>query len=398
MSAATDSTGATGTRPRQGRGADRRRRRGLIAAVLAVAALVAATILGGAPAADGRPLDPRSAAPDGLRGLVDLAETFDQQVDISGDLPSDTSVRLLVVRDRLGDEGRERVRSWVASGGRLVVADPASPLHDLDVGGEPVTDLIGPSRRAPDCPLGGLAAVESVRHAAWRSYLVPDHGTGCFPGAAGEAWLVARGVGDGEVVALGSIEPWLNRSLDREDNAVLAAALLFPDEGGTLRILPPDPTELGERLRPEEALSPQQAVTELLPEGLPGALALLALATLALLLAIGRRLGRPVEERLPPTLPSAELTRSVGDLLERAGSRQGAAARLRAGARTEVARVLGLDAAAHQALVEQATARLSLEPEVAGLALLDQPVVDDEGLVELAQATADIRDLLTRVS
>ena len=303
-----------------------------------------------------------------------------------------------MVRDRLSSEGRDRVRSWVASGGRLVVADPASALHDLHVGGEPVTDLIGPSGRSPACPLASLAAVETVSHAAWRAYQVPDDGTGCFPGANGEAWLVAQDVGDGEVVALGSIEPLLNRSLDREDNAVLAAALLFPEEQGSLRVLPPDPAELGERLRPDEAASPQQAVAELLPDGLPGALALLALATLALLLALGRRLGRPVEERLPPTLPSAELTRSVGELLQRAGSRQGAAVRLRAGARTEVARLLGLDAADHERLVEQATARLPLSGEVIRLALLEQPVADDDELVEVARATAAVRDLLTGVS
>jgi hypothetical protein len=395
VSAATD---PTATPRRRGGAPGSRRRRALIAAVVAVVALVGATLLGGAPAEDGPPLDPRSAAPDGLRGVLDLATEFSHQVDISGDLPSDTSTRLFVVRDRLGSEGRERMRSWVASGGHLVVADPASPLHDLEVGGEPVTDLIGPSRRAPDCALAGLAGVETVRHAAWRSYRVPDDGTGCFPGADGEAWLVARSVGHGEVVALGSVEPLLNRSLDRDDNAVLAAALLFPAERGALVILPPDPAELGEGLRPDEVASPQEAVSDLLPAGLPGALVLLGLATLVLLLALGRRLGRPVEERLPPTLPSAELTRSVGDLLQRAGSRQGAAERLRAGARSEVARVLGVDAAAHQALVDQATARLPLSGEVARVGLLDQPVADDEDLVEVARATAEIRDLLTRVS
>jgi hypothetical protein len=392
------SSGSTQAPPRRRTGGTRGRRRALVAAAVAVAALVGATLLAGAPGDEGPPLDPRSTAPDGLRGVVDLADAFDQHVDISGDLPSDRSTRLLVVRDRLGTDGRDRVRSWVRSGGRLVVADPVSPLHDLDMGGEPVTDLIGPSRRSPECGLAGLEAVGSVRHAAWRSYLVPEDGTGCFPGSEGEAWLVARSVGDGAVVALGSIEPLLNRSLDRDDNAVLAAALLFPEEGGSLRILPPDPADLGERLRPDEAASPQDAVAALLPDGLPGALALLALATIVLLLAVGRRLGRPVEERLPPTLPSAELTRSVGELLQRAGSRQGAAVRLRAGARREVARVLGLDASAHQVLLEQATSRLSLSPEVARLALLDQAVPDDEALVEIARATAEVRDLLTQVS
>lgn len=377
-------------------GSARRRRRAVLTAVLAVAALVAATLLAGPPAGDDGPLDPRSAGPNGLRGLVDLAERFGQQVDTEAKLPVDRSTTLLLVRDHLGAEGRQRVRRWVERGGRLVVADPTSPLHGLEVGGEPVTDLLGPSRRTPDCPLAGLAEVGQVGHAGWRAYRVPDDATGCFPGAAGEAWLVARAVGDGEVVALGSAGPLLNRSLGRDDNAVLAAALLFPDERGAVRILPPDPAALAQGLG--DTARPEDAVADLLPETLVGTLVLLALATLLLVLAVGRRLGRPVAERLPPTLPSAELARSVGELLQRAGSRRGASGRLRADARAEVARVLGADPAAPEQLARLATARLHLAPEVARLALLDLPVDHDDALVEVARATAEVRERLTAVS
>lgn len=393
----SERTGPSGAAvPASAAGGGRRRRRAVLVTVLAVAVLVAATLLAGPPAADHGPLDPRSTGPEGLRGLVDLAEQSGKQVDTEVKLSVDRSTNLLVVRDHLGTEGRERVRHWVERGGRLVVADPTSPLHDLEVGGQPVTDLFGPSRRTPDCPLTGLAEVGEVGHAAWRAYRVPDDATGCFPGAAGEAWLVARAVGDGEVVALGSPGPLLNRSLGRDDNAVLAAALLFPDERGAVRILPPDPAALAQGLG--DPAGPRHAVAEMLPRTLAGAAVLLAVATLLLVLAVGRRLGRPVDERLPPTLPSAELARSVGQLLQRAGSRRGAAGRLRTDVRAEVARVLGADPAAHEQLAHRATARLHLAPDVARLALLDLPVEDDDALVEVARATAEVRERLTAVS
>lgn len=369
------------------------RRRAVLAALVAVTALVAATVLAGPPGTSGAPLDPRSTEPDGLRGVLDLADAMGQDVDIATELPSDTAMHLLVVRDQLGPDGRDRIGRWVEAGGHLVVADPGSPLHDLDAGAAPVTDLVGPSGRQPDCDLGVLADVGTVHHGGWTPYEVPDDGVGCFAGDDG-AWLVARSVGDGTVVALGSPAPLLNQSLDRADNAVLAAALLFPSDGDALRVLPPDrqaQAAAAGQTTPDAGSDP---VADLLPQALPGALVLAALAVVLLVLALGRRLGRPVEERLPATVPSAELARSVGELLQRAGSRQGAAARLRSGARAEVARALGLAAGDPGLMVAQARTRLRLPTEVAELALLDHPVGDDEQLVAVARATATVHDQL----
>lgn len=374
-----------------------RRRRAALAGLLALAALVAAAVLTGPPAGERAPLDPTSADPDGLRGLLDLAISFGQDVDIATELPSDTSVRLLLVRDRLGPRGREAVERWVRAGGRLVITDPASGLHDLEAGGAPAADLVGPSARTPTCDLAAVAEVDSVSHADWTPYRVPAGGTGCFPAGPEEAWLVAQTVGEGEVVALGSPAPLVNRNLDRDDNAVLAAGLLFPGDGAALRVLPPDAAAqaraAGEDLGASEGSDP----VDLLPAGLPGALVLVGLAIGAGLLAAGRRLGQPVEETLPPTVPAAELARSVGDLLQRAGSRSGAAHRLRVAARDELATALGVDGDP-QALARHAEARLGVPSETARRALLDLEVGDDEELVAVAEATSQLHAHLTRTA
>ena len=360
----------------------RRRRRGrALAAALAVTALVAGALLAGPPT-DGQPLDPRSTAPDGLRGLVEVAGSMGAQVDISADLPSDTSVHLFIAQDGLDDDTRDEVTAWVRQGGVLVVSDPASPLHGLEPVGQPVSDLVGPRARTPDCGLPALASVGEVSHAGWVGFEAGDDDVACFAGTE-NPWLVARPTGEGTLIALGSPAPLLNRSLDRDDNAVLAAALLFPGADARLQILPPG-----------EAPPADVAIEELLPDRLPAALAVAALAVLLALLAIGRRTGRPVEERLPPTVPSAELARSVGDLFQRAGRREGAAARLRGQARDDVGRVLG-SRLGPEDLARQIHHRLGTDPDVARRALVDLPVADDDELVGVAEAVEQVRRDLT---
>lgn len=359
------------------------RRRRTLAAVGALTLLLAGIVIGGAPE-QGRPLDPRSTAPNGLQGLVDLAEAMGAQVDISSEIPNDMSTTVLVARDGLGEERRQGLRSWARDGGGLVVTDRASPLHDLEPAGAPVTDMIGPSSRAPGCDVPALNEVATVRHASWAGFEEPDDARACFSGE-GQAWLVARGHGRGSLVALGSPAPLINDALDDADNAVLAAALLFPESGARLQIVPPDAGPPAER-----------SVDDLVPPRVWGALGLGLGAAVLALLALGRRLGRPIEERLPPTVPGAELVRSLGGLLQRGGRRDSAARRLRAGARAELARALGLGAAPAEVLADEARRRLDLSAETAHRALVDGPVEDDDALVAVGEATARLRDRLRR--
>lgn len=367
----------------------RRRRGRFLAGGLAALALLAGALLAGAPAGDTEPLDPRSTAPDGLRGLIDLAEAMKGEVDIAMDVPSDISVRVLLVRDHLGDETREELRDWVRRGGQLVVSDPDSPLHDLDAVAQPLSDLVGPSRRAPDCALAALGRVDVVSHGGWIGFEgAADDDVGCFAAGDDAPWLVARAEGEGTLVALGSPAPLLNRSLDRDDNAVLAAALLFPEEGSELRVMPPSVAAAGAAAQDRDV-----AVEDLLPPGFAHASVLVLVAILLALLAVGRRLGQPVGERLPPTVPSAELARSVGDLLQRAGRREGAADRLRGEARLAVRGAFGADLD-QETLARQAHERLGIDLAVARTALVDLEVTSDDDLVAVATAVSTVHDHL----
>jgi hypothetical protein len=356
-------------------------RRGRIALwVGGVAALVLAAVLAGPPPGEAD-LDPRSTAPGGLHGLLAIGEAMGGQVDISSNLPSDTSTRLLVARDELSSAQHEELAAFLSDGGVAVVADPTSSLHELQPAAAPLEDLVGARGRAPACSLEPLAEVEQVVHAAWQGYEVEDVETTCFPVGDDQAWLVLQPRGEGWLVSLGSAGPLVNAALDRADNAVLAATLLFPEPGASLRVLEAEPG------------AGQTALDELVPPRVVRGLALVLLASLVAVAAVARRLGRPVEERLPPTVPTAELTRSIGALLQRAGQREGAAARLRHRAREELGRRVGPDLPA-EALVARAVSRLGLDHDDAARALLDRPVADDQELVAVAAAAARLHDRL----
>jgi hypothetical protein len=372
--------------------AARRRRTRWIAGV-AVGSVLLAVLLAGPPGEPGRALDPHSPQPSGLLGIVRLLQASDVQVDISLEPPSDLSTRLFVPVDRLPEQRRSAILDWVDRGGTVVVAGESS-LHQLQPTARPLSDLLGPAAREPGCDPPTLAGVGEVRAADWRGWHAapadtPD-GDGvtavrCFPLGDDAWWLVAVPRGAGTVVALGSAAPLTNGLLDRADNAVLAAALLGPSPGDRLRIVPLPPVGSGDT-----------PLLDLLADALPGGLlplaVLLAAAVVLLVVARSRRLGPPVDEVLPPVLPTAELARSVAALLQRAGSRQEAADRLRRAARREVIGALGLSPDLPQPALAGFTAgRCGLAPDRTALVLVDAAVASDDRLVEVALAQAELR-------
>lgn len=356
------------------------------AAVAAAAALVLSVVVVGPPGTADQPLDPDSAAPGGLLGLVRLLEDLGVDVEQGLTPPDDRTTRVFVPVDLLNDGRREALLDWAADGGTLVVADPRSRLHELEPTGAPISDLVGASSRRPACPLAAVATVGAIEHAGWEGLSVPAaEATACFPLGDDTAWLVVQPHGAGRLVVLGSAAPFVNATLARADNAVLAAALLGPAPGDRLRIVPRPPAGEGD-------VPVGELLLDLLPPGTGRFAVLLLLAVLALVVWRARRLGRPVDEDLPPVLPSAELAHSLADLLQRAGSRQDAADRLRRGARTDVARILGRSGSiSAAALIDVVTTRTAADPTDAERALLDGPVDDDEMLVAVAQAAAAVR-------
>jgi hypothetical protein len=355
------------------------------AGVAAGVALVLSVIVVGPPGTADVPLDPDSAAPGGLLGVVQLLEDLGVEVDQGLAPPADRTTRVFVPIDLLNDARREALLAWTADGGTLVVADPRSRLHDLEPTGAPFSDLVGASGRPPACPLPAVAQVETVEHAGWTGLTVPAGATGCFPLGDDTAWLVVTAHGQGTVVVLGSAAPLVNGGLDRADNAVLAAALLGPAPGDQLRIVPRPPVGDGD-------VPVGELLLDLLPPGAGRFTVLLLLAVVALVVWRARRLGAPVSEDLPPVLPSAELAHSLADLMQRAGGRQDAADRLRRGARADAARALGVPTSTPAPLlVDVVTARTATHTAVAERALIDGVVEQDDGLVALARATATVR-------
>jgi hypothetical protein len=344
--------------------------------------LVLAALVAGPPGTPGPPLDPASTAPDGLRGVRDLLGSVGVTSEVALEPPHDTSARVFVPVDLLGTERRDALEDWVRRGGTLVVADAASPLHGLEPTGVGLAGILGATPRRAECDLAAVADVAEVVHAAWTGLELPDgDATACFPTGEGEAWLVVRALGEGTVVALGSAEPFTNGQLDRADNAVLAAALLGPAPGGELVVVPRPPVGEGDT-----------GLLDLVAPRVWRGLAVIALGLFLGLLWRGRRLGAPVPERLPPVVPAAELARSVAALLQRAHSREGAAAQLRRHARRETADRLGAaPTTSPDALVHLAVTRTGVAPDVARTALVDDRVGDDAELVTVARASAALR-------
>jgi hypothetical protein len=328
---------------------------------------------------DGFPLDPRSAAGDGLLGMVELLEELDVEVQVSTRTPGDTATRVFVPVDQMTSERRASLVEFAEDGGTVVVAGESPNLHGLaSLSGSPV-DAIGRTSRTAECGL--LDGLGEVLHDQWTPLEVPEEATACFPVSEIGAWLVDVPTGDGSIVALGSARPFTNALLGEVDNAVLAATLLGPEPGDRLQIVPRG--EVGEGDTP---------ILELVPPGVLRAAWLLLAAVIAAVLWRARRLGPPVGERLPAVLPSAELARSVADLLQRAGDRSAAAARIREDVRHEVRHALRLPAATPSPrLAELVPQRSGVAERDARTVLLDAPVEHDRELTDLAVAAARLR-------
>lgn len=333
---------------------------------------------------EGEPLDPRSTDPLGARGLVLLLERFGADVRIEGGAPPAGAVAV-VLQDRLNEPETEALEAWVEEGGTLVVADPLSSLAPaIASGGEGLfgVEEEGDDVIEPSCPLRALSGVGAIDVSGGAPYRVPGDGIGCFP-IEGGAYLVARRVGDGAVVALGGAGPFVNAQLDEADNAVLAVALMAPrGDGGTVVFVEPSDPGSGER-------SLRELVSRRVKDGLWQLL--IALAVFALWRA--RRLGRPIVESQPVHIAGSELVLAVGNLLQQGRRRDAAAAMLRSDLRRNLSERLGVPVASSpEAFASAAAARAAVDPAAVEAALSAEPPADDAELVALARAVESLRN------
>jgi hypothetical protein len=120
-----------------------------------VMALVVLLLVRARPAPE--PFDPRSGQPSGARGLVLTLQAAGADVVDTRDVPfpeENSTVRVLVLEDRLDDAQRSDLLDFAEAGGVVVVADPDSTLHGgsgVDGGATPIEgDVSGAmSRRKP---------------------------------------------------------------------------------------------------------------------------------------------------------------------------------------------------------------------------------------------------------
>lgn len=355
----------------------------------AVAGLLALLVLALVVAVVGRdtgpvtsPLDPRSAAPDGTLALAELLRGDGMVVRTSVDVPADgASTTVLVLDDRLTSAQRTRLLAWVDGGGALVVADADSTLHPgggFDAGAGPA---FGRWPRGT-CTIERLASIEGLDELQLEddvAYPLTPDDAGCF-GTGRRAFVLERRQEAGRLTALGGASPFLNRNLDQAGNAGLALALFERDDRGELVVLEGD------------LLAGDRTLAQLVPTRVWMALAQLGVAFLALAWWRSRRLGAPVLEDDPVTVPGAGLVVAAGALAARARHTTRTAERLRDDARRSLATSLGVPDTTPAAELDRLVSARTSTPSGTVGALLDGPLpTDDDGLVALAAGLDRLR-------
>jgi hypothetical protein len=333
----------------------------------------------GRPATD-VPYDPDGTGPLGAKALVLLTEEFGASVTVTGAPTDDADVALVLVDD-LTDPQRDDLLRWVRSGGRLIVADPASPLtpHVGSSGGVPFGETAEPIE-AGSCTIDALVDARALLLTSWADYTVPEEASSCF-GDGREAFVVAQAIGRGVQVSIGSPDVFTNRRLGDGDNAVLAVDLLAPTDGTTLSWIERDDPEGGDG-----------SLWSLVSPPVRAAVLQLVVASAFYVAARARRLGRPLREPQPVELAGSELVAAVGHLLHETHDPDRAARILRADLCRSLADRLGLSAhAAPQLVVDAVVARAAVDPETARLAVLDTPVPTEEALLRVTRAIESIR-------
>jgi len=332
-------------------------------------------------------LDPRGTNPDGARALLELVGALGGETEIVRGVPGPDVDTALVLVDQATEEERDALLDWAEAGGRLVVADPFSALTPVVVGGDGVAfdASLGDWLRvdAGVCDIAALADVGTLRLRSRSDYVVADGERSCV-GSGASAFVVERPLGSGAVVAVGAVEPFLNRALATDDNALLAAGLLVPSPGTRFAFVEGF----------EGLLDGETSLWGLVAPGVRWGLLLAIVAAVVFAVGRSRRLGRPVLEPLPVELRGAELVVAVGNALERNQEAGAAAERIRAEARRRIAARHGLPPDCQPTVLASVVAdRHGVPPEELLAALVPRPVAAED----LLAVTAAVDRLERRV-
>lgn len=316
-------------------------------------------------------LDPEGTSPAGAKGLVLLLESFGADVDVVAAPDRDHEIAL-VLSDRLGERGSLVVDDWVDGGGVLVVADPSSMLAAQPLG------LIDGEHGF--CDLEAVSGLDRIDADQIVRLEVDFDDASCFGDRSGAA-VVSRWQGAGVVVSVGGPNLFTNEWLASADNAALATTLLVPRPGVRVAFVHGSLAGAGQR-----------GLADLVDEGIKWGLVQLGIAFVVFALAKGRRLGRPIEEDLPVPLAGSELTGAVGTLLDRTGRPGDIARRSQERLYHDLVGRMGLSSDVSIQVVAETTARRTSVSADEVVDVLGRVVTDDQGLVDLAQRIARIRE------
>ena len=352
--------------------------------VVIVVAIVVVAYIGGAPDRDGDPLDPRSAAPDGTKALVDTLRALDVDVSVGPATPGASTTTALLLDDRLADRQIRPVQEWVLQGGTLVVADPSSQFSITRPAGRSIVGFIEPELERR-CDEPALRQVDRVLVPNGLLLRVPPDGFGCFTAGSSSAFLVSAPRGRGRVVQLGGAGAFINSRLGRVDNGLLAVTLLAPHRDSRVAVLQPSVAGDGGR-----------SLSDLVSPRVKLALLQLAIAFGLVVLWRARRLGRPVVEVQPVQIAGSELVAAVGNLLQRARGRPHAAALLRDDLRRTLAERVGLPPdTPPERVADAVAARTTIPADRVRTAIAGPAPATEEDLVLLAQTVEAIRQEVT---
>jgi hypothetical protein len=328
-------------------------------------------------------LDPQNPGPGGAQALARVLGDQGVRVEVvrtRAAFDATTTGDALIVVTATSQLGRSTTDDLVdhASGSPVVLVAPGPDVLDLlDAGA--VTDRLLPDQSLEArCERFSGLRLEVDEALAYRA-----SGQACFPVEAG-ALLTSPAPG---LTVLGAAGVLANEQILRADNAAVALRLL----GSADHLVWYVPTTA------DLAAGDEVGLGSLLPRWLVPGLWVLLLATVALIVWRGRRLGKLAIEPLPVSVKAIETTQSRGRLYRKANDRAHAAGSLRHAARTRVIERLGLppDADADELLSVLAPATARAPHELRDL-LYGAPPSGDRGLIQLATALAELDDQLRK--
>ena len=255
----------------------------------------------------------------------------------------------LVVLDpeRIEPEEARAIRRFVDAGGRLVAGGALVRWLGRVLPSAPAWAAAPPGRAAVVAPVPETAGIDAVAFDEGGRWAELGGALPVLATPSGPVAAVAR-LGRGRVILLADSAPLLNGGLPRADSAAFALAVA------------------GEAARPVAFLETVHGYGEetglaALPDRALWVLGGLALAALALVWSMARRLGPPEDEERAVAPPRRDYVEAVASALVASGDRRGVAGAAARAARRRLEARAGLPAGAGEPALREAAARLGLD-------------------------------------